>query len=140
MPALPRLIASVPVASVLLLALTGCGGTAAIASSGSAAEPAAAASEWPTCEEIIPDVVDISAAQGEPSIVQVYSPTVVADRTADYDSGALTIPEGSTSVAVLECSGTSAWTDQDELVVNYRLEMDLNQDMLVSYEPVMTEQ
>lgn len=131
-----RTLVSAAALSLFMPTLAGCGGMLAASTDESTPSASSTKTAWPSCEDLISDVVEISQDNGEPNIIQVYSPTVTSDRTADFDSGALTIPEGENKVTVLECTGTSAWSDQDELPLNYRLEIDTNRDSFVAYELV----
>ncbi|MEJ5943680.1 hypothetical protein WDZ17_00040 [Pseudokineococcus basanitobsidens] len=95
-----------------------------------------AAGDWPTCEELIPDVVALSQSQGDlySAIVQVYEPEVLEDRTAAFDDGSVAVPDGETDVSVLRCSGTAAVDDSTTTQIEFELRVDLNGDFLVFFE------
>jgi hypothetical protein len=136
--------------ATLLVALagaaTGCGGTAATSAparppngSVTAAAPAAETTAPPktsTCQSLAPEVVRIAGTgdSAYPEITGIDKTKVVADRQADYTSGALKVPAGTAQVAVLTCRGTAVWDDKSTTGLRFELSYDVNGNRSVAYQ------
>ncbi|MFZ5869630.1 MAG: DUF4190 domain-containing protein [Actinomycetota bacterium] len=90
--------------------------------------------EWPTCDELVPEVVSLSESDIYVSILQVYGVSTTSDQTAAFDAGQVTIPEGQNMVSVLDCTGTAALDDGTEAPLDFSLEVDVNDELFVAYE------
>jgi hypothetical protein len=132
-------LALAPLVVVLSGAVTGCSGSA---DQGAAATPSKStvpvASPEPansTCKGLVPEVLVIAAegGSGYPKIVRISGLTVVEDRQADYNSGALT-PAANTQVPVLTCRGTARWDDKSTTGVQFELSYDFNGGRSVAYQ------
>jgi len=92
----------------------------------------------PLCEELVPDVLEVSASNPQlwsATVLQVYRPEVIADKTAELSRGELDIPEGETMVRVLECEGDAALSNGESHRIHFYLAIDLNETYFVGYEP-----
>jgi len=100
-------------------------------------EPEVAGATWPTCEELVPEVVRISEENASlpVKVLQVYNATVVNDQTAEYDAGSLAITPGETRVTVLQCRGDAAADDGSQVPISFELQVDLNEEFYVFFEP-----
>jgi len=87
-----------------------------------------------TCERLAEEAKAIAAADSSiGKLLQVYTPAVVSDQIAAYNAGDVAIPEGSTSVTVLQCSALGTFETGTDIPIAIELRVDLNGDAWVWY-------
>lgn len=89
---------------------------------------------YETCDDILPEILELSQEDAVASILDVYDISTVSDDIDAYESGDIDLPQGSEQVRLLVCQGDAALSNGESIRVEFDLRVDSKDELFLYYQ------